>query len=67
MTSWNGPDRAGFEPDLLVFFVLADETTALVMVCLRLIAASSPHMVVSGNLRWDVGHRPSSYKLKHQH
>ena len=44
--SWNGPDRAGFAPDLLVDLALAAETTALVLVCVRLIPAFSPDMVV---------------------
>ena len=49
MTSWNGPDRAGFELDLCVALLLAAETTALVLVCLRFIPVLSPDMVVSGH------------------
>ena len=45
----NGPDRAGFDPDLCVALLLAAETTALVLVCLRLIPVLSPDMVVSGH------------------
>ena len=48
-TSCNGPDRAGFDPDLCVALLLAAETTALVLVCLRLIPVLSPDMVVSGH------------------
>ena len=49
MSSWNGPDRAGFELDLCVALLLAAETTALALVCLRLISVFSPDMVVSGH------------------
>ena len=45
-TSWNGPDRAGFAPDLWVDLVLAADTTALLLVFVRLIPAFSPDMVV---------------------
>ena len=52
MTSWNGPDRAGFELDLCIALMLAAETAALALVCLRLISMFSPDMVQLGNLSW---------------
>ena len=67
MTSWNGPDRAGFELDLCVALLLAAETTALALVCLRLISVFSPDMVLLGNLKLAIENRSCSYKLKHQH
>tara|TARA_B100001057_G_scaffold424170_1_gene446757 strand:- start:610 stop:813 length:204 start_codon:yes stop_codon:yes gene_type:complete len=67
MTSWNGPDRAGFELDLCVALLLAAETTALALVCLRLISVFSPDMVLQGNFMLAIENRSCSYKLKHQH
>ena len=67
MTSWNGPDRAGFELDLCVALLLAAEATALALVCLRLIAVFSPDMVLIVNLKLAIENRSCSYKLKHQH
>ena len=67
MTSWNGPDRAGFELDLCVPPLLAAETTALALVCLRLISVFSPDMMLPGKLKLAIENRSCSYKLKHQH
>ena len=67
MTLWNGPDRAGFELDLCVALLLAAETTALALVCLRLISVFSPDMVLPGNFMLAIENRSCSYKLKHQH
>ena len=67
MTSWNGPDRASFELDLGVALLLASETTALALVCLRLISVFSPDMVLIGNFKLAIENRSCSYKLKHQH
>ena len=67
MTSWNGPDRAGFELDLCVALLLATETTALALVCLRLNSVFSPDMVLVGNLKLAIENRSCSYKVKHQH
>ena len=67
MTSWNGPDRAGFELDLGVALLLLAATTALALVCLRLISVFSPDMVLLGNLKLGIENRSCSYKLKHQH
>ena len=67
MTSWNGPDRAGFELDLCVSLLLAAETTALALVCLRLISVFSPDMVACCNFALAIENRSCSYKLKRQH
>ena len=67
MTSWNGPNRAGFELDLCIALLLAAETAALALVCLRLISVFSPDMVLSGNFKLAIENRSCSYKLKHQH
>ena len=67
MTSWNGPDRAGFELDLCIALLLAAETAALALVCLRLFSLFSPDMVLVGNLKLAIENRSCSYKVKHQH
>ena len=67
MTSWNGPDWAGFELDFCVALLLAAETKALVLVCLRLISVFSPDMVACCNFALAIENRSCSYKLKHQH
>ena len=67
MTSWNGPDRAGFELDLCIALMLAAETAALALVCLRLISVFSPDMVLLVNLKLAIENCSCSYKLKHQH
>ena len=67
MTSWNGPDRAGFELDLCVALLLAAETTALALVCLRLIPLFSPDMVLKGNFKLAIQNCSCSSKRKHQH
>ena len=56
-----------FESDLLVGCLLAAETTALALVCLRLISVFSPDMVLLGNLKLAIENRSCSYKLKRQH
>ena len=56
-----------FEPDLLVGWLLAAETTALALVCLRLSSVFSPDMVLPGNFMLAIENRSCSYKVKHQH
>ena len=55
-----------FESDLLVGWLLAAETTALALVCLRLIFVFSPDMVACCNFALAIENRSCSYKLKRQ-